>query len=170
MKPPILFLDWNSTVQYHLHGIRQYLSKTYGAILRDEDFSEWDIDLSQKVGINRQEYLSVWSNEEVFRNSPPMPGAAQALAKLSQKYRLIILTSAACGPELCQEWFTQHKLPYSDIIWTQDKTAYDGLLIDDSPKVLEARHKAELNTVCFHQPWNRYFSDFPRLLSWRELL
>lgn len=169
MKPHIL-IDWNSTVQNQKQGIIWLARLNWAVTLTDADFAGWDIDLSARIGISRDEWLSVWRSEWVFLASPAYPYAAEALARLREKYRVIILTSAACGPDLCRWWFNHNHIPYDEIMWTGNKCAFGGLLVDDSPAVLKSRYEQSLMTVAFDQPWNRNFSKFPRLTGWGQII
>ncbi len=169
MRPHIL-IDWNSTLQNQKAGIISYIQTTYNVTLTDSDFSKWDVDLSGKIGISKEEWLSVWSNEHIFRTAPAYEYAQGALAKLSAKYRIVILTSCACGPDICRGWFVQNDMPFDEIIWTQNKCNFGGLLIDDSPTVLRARYEQKLMTVAFSQGWNRGLEMFPKIYGWQQIL
>lgn len=170
MLHPHLLVDWNSTIQNQKLGIIRHIKTEYNFTLHDSDFSQWDIDLSSKIGISRDDWLSVWSNEQIFSTSPAYEYAQGALAKLSAKYRIIILTSCACGPDICKRWFVQNDIPFSEVIWTSNKCNYGGLLIDDSPSVLRARYEQSLMTVAFSQAWNRDFDKFPKIYGWQQIL
>lgn len=167
---PHILIDWNSTIQNQKAGIITHVKQAYNYNLIDDDFAEWDIDLSSRIGISRDEWLSVWANEQIFRTAPPYPGAREALTRLATRYQVIILTSAACGPELCRWWFRQNRIPFSEIIWTKNKCHFGGLLIDDSPAVLAARYEQQLMTMAYSQGWNRGFDKFPRLNGWEQLM
>lgn len=169
MIRPYLLCDWNSTGQNQKAGIITHIKSTYNYTLQDSDFAEWDIDLSAKIGISRGEWDNVWSNEAIFRTAPAYPYFREAMRKLSAKYRIIILTSCACGPDVCRAWFVQNDIPFSEVIWTQNKCAFGGLLIDDSPSVLKARYEQSLMTVAFSQPWNSEFDKFPKLHGWQQV-
>lgn len=169
MTPHIL-IDWNSTIQNQKQGIIWLAHFRWAANLKDSDFSEWDIDLSSRLGVSREEWLSVWSNEWVFLASPPYLAAAEALGRLRQKYRIVVLTSAICGPDLCRRWLNENDIPHDEVIWAANKCGFGGLLVDDSPTVLRSRYEQKLMTVTFDQPWNRTFTKFPRLTGWGQIV
>ena len=171
-----LFIDWNGTIQWQIAGIITYVKANYtdrkgqSIELSPLSFDRWNPPLGRKLGISEAEFNQVaWGNEWVFRNSPPYPGAKEAIQRLSEGYQIIIATSTN-RPDLVEPWFEENGIYFDDILWTQDKCKIKGLLIDDAPETIERRWCKQLMTVRRELLWNCHLTNVPALKDWRHLL
>ncbi|MGH9185952.1 MAG: 5' nucleotidase, NT5C type [Acidimicrobiales bacterium] len=140
---------------------------------RSWDFGEWELhDLG---GFDRLHRLAVLEHR-MFRTMPVMPGAAEALWRLSDAGVWIrIITHRLCvnwGHRVAVadtvEWLDEHGIPYRDICFLGDKPEVEAdCYIDDSPEIVDALRAAGNTVIVFGQPYNRALAD-PRATDWSE--
>ncbi|MGE5486875.1 MAG: 5' nucleotidase, NT5C type [bacterium] len=114
---------------------------------------------------------------DLFRNLQPVPGAPQALRRLSEKgvririitHRLYIKYFHQKAIDQTIEWLDRHDIPYWDLCFMKDKAAVGAnLYIDDSPENVVRLRDAGLRAIVFSNSTNRDLAG-PRADNWTEV-
>jgi 5'(3')-deoxyribonucleotidase len=137
---------------------------------------EWGVDRAPG-GYDALHRFAV-TQRELFRRLPPMPGAPQALRRLSGEdvririitHRLFIKYFHQVAVRQTIEWLDFHDIPYWDLCFMREKAAVGAdLYIEDSPENV-ARLRAEgLKTIVFSNSTNEHLPG-PRAQSWDEVV
>jgi 5'(3')-deoxyribonucleotidase len=137
---------------------------------------EWGIDQAPG-GYERLHRFAV-TQRELFLRMPPMPGAPQALRRLSIKgvririitHRLFIKYFHQIAVSQTIQWLDRHDIPYWDLCFMQQKTAVGAdLYIEDSPDNIERLRAEGQKTIVFTNSTNEHLAS-PRAHSWDEVL
>ena len=141
---------------------------------RGWDFSEWKLeDLGGFDAVHRSAVME----HRMFRAMPVMPGAAEALWRLSDAgvwiriitHRLWVNWGHAVAVSDTVEWLDHHAIPYRDICFLGRKPEVEAdCYVDDSPDVIEALREAGNTVVVFDAPYNRHL-DSPRAETWADV-
>jgi 5'(3')-deoxyribonucleotidase len=114
---------------------------------------------------------------ELFRKLEPMPGAAAALRRISQRgVRIRIITHRLFIKYFHEEavtqttaWLEHHGIPYWDLCFMKDKAAVGAdLYVEDSPENVAALRSDGHETIVFRNSTNRKLSP-PQAASWTEV-
>jgi 5'(3')-deoxyribonucleotidase len=137
---------------------------------------EWGVDRAPG-GYDALHRFAV-TQRELSRRLPPMPGAPQALRRLSGEdvririitHRLFIKYFHQVAVRQTIEWLDFHDIPYWDLCFMREKAAVGAdLYIEDSPENV-ARLRAEgLKTIVFSNSTNEHLPG-PRAQSWDEVV
>jgi 5'(3')-deoxyribonucleotidase len=137
---------------------------------------EWGVDRAPG-GYDALHRFAV-TQRELFRRLPPMPGAPQALRRLSGAdvririitHRLFIKYFHQVAVRQTIEWLDFHDIPYWDLCFMREKAAVGAdLYVEDSPENV-ARLRAEgLKTIVFSNSTNEHLPG-PRARSWDEVV
>jgi 5'(3')-deoxyribonucleotidase len=141
---------------------------------RGWDFAEWGLeDLGGFDAVHR---LAVMEHR-MFRTMPVMPGAADALWRLSDAgvwiriitHRLWVNWGHAIAVSDTVEWLDQHAIPYRDICFLGRKPEVEAdCYVDDSPDMVDALRRAGNTVVVFDAPYNRDLEG-PRAETWTDV-
>ena len=141
---------------------------------RGWDFSEWALeDLGGFDAVHRSAVME----HRMFRTMPVMPGAAEALWRLSDAgvwiriitHRLWVNWGHAVAVSDTVEWLDRHAIPYRDICFLGRKPEVEAdCYVDDSPDVIEALREAGNAVVVFDAPYNRHLGG-PRAETWQDV-
>ena len=141
---------------------------------RGWDFAEWNLeDLGGFDAVHRLAVLE----HRMFRNMPVMPGAAEALWRLSDAgvwiriitHRLWVNWGHAVAVSDTVEWLDHHAIPYRDICFLGRKPEVEAdCYVDDSPDVIEALRAAGNAVVVFDAPYNRHLGG-ARAETWADV-
>jgi len=141
---------------------------------RGWDFAEWDLeDLGGFDAVHR---LAVMERR-MFRRMPVMPGAPEALWRLSDAgvwiriitHRLWVNWGHAIAVSDTVEWLDHHAIPYRDICFLGRKPEVEAdCYVDDSPDVIEALRKAGNTALVFDAPYNTDLEG-PRAETWADV-
>jgi len=113
----------------------------------------------------------------MFRTMPVMPGAAEALWRLSDAgvwiriitHRLWVNWGHAVAVSDTVEWLDRHAIPYRDICFLGRKPEVESdCYVDDSPDVIDALRDAGNTVVVFDAPYNRHLEG-PRAETWSDV-
>jgi 5'(3')-deoxyribonucleotidase len=135
---------------------------------------EWGVDRAPG-GYDALHRFAV-TQRELFKRLPPMPGAAQALRRLSaQDVRIRIITHRLFIKYFHQvavrqtiEWLDFHDIPYWDLCFMREKAAVGAdLYIEDSPENVARLRAQGLRTIVFSNSTNEHLPG-PRARSWDE--
>jgi 5'(3')-deoxyribonucleotidase len=141
---------------------------------RGWDFAEWELeDLGGFDAVHR---LAVMEHR-MFRTMPVMPGAADALWRLSDAgvwiriitHRLWVNWGHAIAVSDTVEWLDHQAIPYRDICFLGRKPEVEAdCYVDDSPDMVEALRGAGNTVVVFDAPYNRDLEG-PRAETWADV-
>jgi 5'(3')-deoxyribonucleotidase len=137
--------------------------------------AEWGVD-DAPGGYERLHRFAV-TQRELFSRVPPMPGAPQALRRLSIEgvririitHRLFIKYFHQVAVSQTIEWLDRHDIPYWDLCFMQQKTAVGAdLYIEDSPANIERLRAESQKTIVFTNSTNEHLAG-PRANTWEEV-
>lgn len=160
----ILACDLNNTLMDQIQGIVNFSKGK----LSLNDFSEWDMDNSGKMGMSTEEYLTwAWKNPNIEISSPAFSGASQALLKVKrQGSQIWIVTASNLSKIQIEQWLVKHTIPFDRIIKTRNKMGIGDLLIDDSPVTCQQFYNSGLPILRYALPWNNHLSYIPKINNW----
>ena len=136
---------------------------------------EWGVD-DAPGGYERLHRFAV-TQRELFSRVPPMPGAPQALRRLSIEgvririitHRLFIKYFHQVAVSQTIEWLDRHDIPYWDLCFMQQKTAVGAdLYIEDSPANIERLRAERQKTIVFTNSTNEHLAG-PRANTWEDV-
>jgi 5'(3')-deoxyribonucleotidase len=136
---------------------------------------EWGVD-DAPGGYERLHRFAV-TQRELFSRVPPMPGAPQALRRLSIEgvririitHRLFIKYFHQVAVSQTIEWLDRHDIPYWDLCFMQQKTAVGAdLYIEDSPANIERLRAEKQKTIVFTNSTNEHLAG-PRANTWEDV-
>jgi 5'(3')-deoxyribonucleotidase len=137
--------------------------------------TEWKLDA---MGGYEPLHLFAVTQRELFRNVPPIPGAAQSLRRLSLlgvririiTHRLFIENFHQVAVQQTVAWLDRYGIPYWDLCFMKDKAKVGAdIYIDDSPEnieLLRARTQPD-RVIVFGNSTNRHVAG-PRVEQWEE--
>jgi 5'(3')-deoxyribonucleotidase len=137
---------------------------------------EWGVDRAPG-GYDALHRFAV-TQRELFRRLPPMPGAPQALRRLSGAdvririitHRLFIKYFHQVAVRQTIEWLDFHDIPYWDLCFMREKAAVGAdLYVEDSPENVARLRAQGLKTLVFSNSTNEHLAG-PRAHSWNEVV
>lgn len=179
MEPFVLGVDLDGVCADHTEAFRRVVAAARGVepstlgLQRSWDFTEWGIDRHEFERLHRLAVLE----HRMFRTMPVVPGAAEALWRLSDAgvwirlitHRLITNWGHAVAVADTVEWLDEAGIPYRDLCFLGDKPRVEAdLYIDDAPHNIEALRASGAETVVFTQPYNASLAG-PRAAGWAEV-
>lgn len=151
------------------------LNKHFGMKYSISDIVHYRLDLL--YGSRAYEAYELYE-EEIYRESKPIPKSASILQKLTDMgYLVFYLTLRKnCFRDLTREWLRRYNYPNSDIIvTTSDKKAWligkkVDYVIEDNPHVAEGI-KEMTTVILFDYPYNKNVTDknIIRVSNWDEV-
>lgn len=152
----------------------EWLGKDVRTLTTEVTFGlkEWGIEEGRYEDMHR---FAV-GQRGLFREIPPMPGAAAALRRLSDRQvRIRIVTNRLYLKYIHKdtvaqtvEWLERHGIPYWDLCFMRDKTAVGAdLYIDDNPSNIEPLRAQGYKVLVFSNSTNRDVVG-DRVNSWEE--
>lgn len=124
------------------------------------DFGEWGLDRRSFLDLHRRGV----EEHRMFRTMPALPGAADALWRLSDAgvwiriitHRLVTNWGHALIVSDTVEWLDEHRIPYRDLCFLGRKPeAQADAYLEDAPHNIEALRASGNTVVVFEQPYNR---------------
>lgn len=141
---------------------------------RSWDFSEWGITSAEEFDrLHRQAVM----DDHIFRTMPAMPGAAEALWRLSDAgvwiriitHRLFTNWGHATAVADTVAWLDSAGIPYRDICFLGAKPEVEAhSYIDDATHNVEALRAAGNHVIVFDAPYNQGVAG-PRVTTWAEV-
>jgi 5'(3')-deoxyribonucleotidase len=137
---------------------------------------EWGVD-EAPGGYERLHRFAV-TQRELFAKMPPMPGAPQALRRLSIEgvririitHRLFIKYFHQVAVSQTIQWLDRHDIPYWDLCFMQQKSAVGAdLYIEDSPANIERLRGEGQKTIVFTNSTNEHLAG-PRANTWDDVI
>lgn len=140
---------------------------------RTWDFTEWGLDRAEFERLHRLAVLE----HHMFRTMPVVPGAAEALWRLSDAgvwirlitHRLYANWSHAVAVGDTVAWLDDHSIPYRDLCFLGDKPQVEAdAYVDDAPHNVSSLRETGAPVLVFSQPYNAEL-DGPRAAGWAEV-
>jgi 5'(3')-deoxyribonucleotidase len=140
---------------------------------RSWDFAEWGLSSDEFHQLHRAAVLE----HRMFRTMPVMPGAADALWRLSDAgmwirlitHRLYVNWGHAVVLEDTAAWLDTSGIPYRDICFLGQKPEVEAdVYVDDAPHNIEALRAEGNLAIVFDQPYNTGVEG-PRARDWAEV-
>jgi 5'(3')-deoxyribonucleotidase len=137
------------------------------------NFYEWGLDDESFLAIHRRAVLE----HRMFATMPVMPGAADALWRLSDAgvwirlitHRLYANWGHATAVADTVEWLDTSGIPYRDLCFLGQKPQIEAdAYVDDAPHNIEALQAEGNPVIIFDQPYNRDVIG-PRARDWAEV-
>jgi 5'(3')-deoxyribonucleotidase len=136
--------------------------------------TEWGLDA---VGGYEDLHRFAVVQRELFRKLEPIPGAAAALRRISQRgvririitHRLFIKYFHEQAVTQTTAWLEHHGIPYWDLCFMKDKAAVGAdLYLEDSPENIQALRADGHETIVFRNSTNRELPP-PQAATWAEV-
>jgi len=174
----VLGVDLDGVCGDHAEAFRRVVAASRGLEpgdlepQRSWDFVEWGLTRDEFDGLHRTAVLE----QHMFRTMPVIPGAAEALWRLSDAgvwirlitHRLYANWSHAAAVADTVVWLDEHAIPYRDLCFLGQKPQVEAdAYLDDAPHNIEALRASGAVAAVFDQPYNREV-DGPRVVGWAE--
>ncbi|AUV82419.1 hypothetical protein C2R22_12845 [Salinigranum rubrum] len=175
-----ILVDVDGTLAWQLPRACQYLGEEYGVSLQPEDVTAWDYRIP---GHDDHDHIGDLIFE-AFRRDPawyfggmePLPGAADALARLGEDHHVAIATHRP--PEThdhTRVWLRDHDIPYDEFVEQvpENKAELQGrALIDDYHGNVADALAAGMDGLLFSQPYSDHAAcDGATVVdSWTDVL
>lgn len=174
----VLGVDLDGVCADHLGAFAVVVAEHRGIDARDLprevswDFREWDLDRDEFLAMHQFGVL----DRRMFREMPPMPGAADALWRLSDAgvwiriitHRLVTNWGHALIVSDTVDWLDAQRIPYRDLCFLGAKPeAQADAYVEDAPHNVTALRSSGNTVIVFDQPYNRDLEG-PRARDWVE--
>jgi 5'(3')-deoxyribonucleotidase len=163
-KPRVL-IDLDGVIRDFIEGLRIVYSREYPDHEIKNVLSR-DLHEFFPIGKDIYDFLKQKFGEEILLESPPYPGAIEALRKWEDVFEIAIVT--AQPPDwryATYSWIGNYSLPINEIKVIHDKHTVPGFaLLDDFKENLELFAETGRLAVCMDQPWNQDWKG-PRVKS-----
>jgi len=178
--PFVLGVDLDGVCGDHTTAFRQVVAELRAVdpeslpIERSWDFTEWNVE---ELGGFDSVHRTAVMEHRMFRSMPVMPGAADALWRLSDAgiwirlitHRLCVNWGHAVAVSDTVAWLDATGVPYRDICFLGEKTAVGAhCYVEDSPFNIEALRAGGHEVIVFDAPYNRDAGG-PRAETWTEV-
>jgi 5'(3')-deoxyribonucleotidase len=154
-----LAVDVDGVLANQIKTLLPILKKKYAVSLNYGDITEWDLPIGQKglAGVIKEEQ----KNKQFILNMPPIAGASKGLTKLSNRYKIAVITARdPISDDWTQRWLKEHSMAFDAYENLQEGTKQHGqqdasILIDDYIGNIHAfLAEGEGRAILFTQPWN----------------
>ena len=139
--------------------VQTYINEVLGNAVKKENIMDYDF---KDHDINFQHFLKysdqLWEqNHKLIKPSEYRPD--NATAKLSEFYKIDIVTARPNREDSIQKWLELHNITYDHLlhgIHDKQELKYD-MYIDDNPYL--AKKLSENKILVYDQPWNQNLDD-----------
>ena len=179
-RPDFIFgVDLDGVVGDFTFRLREILAGIRGVdpaslpLERSWDFNEWGLGPDEYATHHRAAVME----HDLFATMPVMPGATEALWRLSDAgiwiriitHRLYVHWGHSKAIADTAAWLDMHRIPYRDLCFLGDKPQVEAdAYIDDAAHNIAARRAAGNTVLVFDQPYNRGLAG-PRAHDWTEV-
>ena len=177
--PFVFGVDLDGVCADYTRGFRDFCAERLGVdpeslpLEPSWDFREWGFDQAKF----EEMHLAAINEGRIFSNLEPIPGAAEALWRLSDAgvwirivtHRLYVNWghSNAAGDTVA--WLDEAKIPYRDLCFVGAKPDVGAdAYIDDGPHNIKNLRAAGRTAIVFEQPYNRDLGGL-RARTWDEV-
>lgn len=175
----ILGVDLDGVCGDYTAALRDVVAERTGAdpatlpLERSWDFREWGLSNAQFEQLHQAAVLE----HRMFRTMPAMPGAAEALWRLSDAgiwiriitHRLYVNWGHATAVADTVDWLDASGIPYRDLCFLGAKPQVEAdCYVEDAPHNVVALRGNGAHVIVYDQPYNREV-DGPRAADWAEV-
>jgi 5'(3')-deoxyribonucleotidase len=179
-SPFVLGVDLDGVVADFYAGMRPIAAEWLGVPIESLTptpsyaLAEWNL---AAAGSYEDLHRFAVTQRNLFRELAPLPGAAAALRRLSQReiririitHRLYIRYFHQQAVQQTVAWLEHHGVPYWDLCFMKDKAAVGAdLYVEDAPTNVEALRADGHPTIVFTNSTNHHLGP-PRAGSWLEV-
>ena len=184
----IIAVDLDDTLADSLASFIEFYNGNHKEKLKHEDFTAYT--LNEIMGMPKEEenkLLEEFDNSRYYDEIKPLKEAVEAISKLSEKHKIIIITSR---PEKFEkktrEWVQKNFPKIKEIIFTRKeysvkhikkcdicKEIKADILIDDNLAYALDCEKAGVSAILIDYPWNQNNNLgklITRVKSWDEII
>jgi 5'(3')-deoxyribonucleotidase len=156
-----LGIDMDGVLADFNTGWMERYNRSFGTELHHSQVVDWD-GLHGLTHFPSMDEFWAWAQEgdqSIFRELPPFPGAVDAIERLNQQHRVVIVSSKfdwAIPDTLA--WLAEHRVAAREIHFVWDKTTVPcDVYLEDAPHHLDALVARRPDaTICrMVRPWNR---------------
>ncbi|MDR2063631.1 MAG: hypothetical protein LBQ02_02460 [Candidatus Nomurabacteria bacterium] len=193
MAKPIIAIDVDDVLAISAPCFLEYNNALWGGNAKMEDYTEDWMSLWRVSEWQLEEYnLDLVKHQKIYPTMKPVKNAKTTLAKLSEKYDFVVLTSRpGCFAEMTEKWLEKH---FRDVIKTThfagfwDDVSEDSVrhtkgkivrelgakcLIDDQPKHCFSAREHGIKSILFGEySWNRDVKNaagMHRAKNWQQV-
>ena len=159
----IIKVDVDGVIRNMNETMCSLYNETYGEHITVDDIFDYDVEkvfpkIKEIDGISACEFFFHKHARNIFLDSKPYEGVAEALKKLQDKGHKVVITTWQfdfTNKSLTLFFLDSYKIPYDDICFTRDKWMIKAdWLIDDNPEfILDKRETAQ--KMLIKMPYNR---------------
>jgi 5'(3')-deoxyribonucleotidase len=137
------------------------------------DFAEWGLAGDDFLRLHRKGVLE----HHMFAEMPPVPGAAEALWRLSDAgiwirlitHRLYASWGHATAVADTVAWLDRHGIPYRDLCFLGHKPQVEAdAYVDDAPHNIVELRATGTPAIVYDQPYNQELAG-PRARDWEDV-
>lgn len=165
MSKPIILVDCDDVLgDLVSYWIDRY-NQDYDDRLTRHHITSWDVSAYVNCGKRIYEYLY---EPGFFRDIPIVSGAQEVLARLSNIYRLVAVTSTPyCAVHDRAFWLRKHFPMIKELVIAKNKHCVAGnFFIDDAPHNLEGHSAVK---ILFDRPHNQEYHNAYRAKDWYDV-
>lgn len=176
----VLGVDVDNVLADYTGGLRRIVAEERGVIPETlpeitqwSAYEEWGYDDESFNELHRRAVVE----HRMFRHLDVMPGAAEALRRLSESgvririvtHRLYLSGMHAIAAQDTVQWLDDNDIPYWDLCMVARKADVGcDLMIDDAPHNISALRDIGRQVLVYDWPYNRHL-DGPRATSWEHI-
>jgi len=178
-QPFVFGVDLDGVCADYTAGFRDIVAAQLGVapetlpLDRSWDFREWNFRPGDFERFHRIAVLQ----QRMFRTLPVVPGAPEALWRLSDAgiwiriitHRLYVNWGHEIAISDTAAWLDTHRLPYRDICFLGAKPEVEAdMYVDDAAHNVLGLRELGNNVIVFDQPYNRELAG-PRAADWTQV-
>jgi 5'(3')-deoxyribonucleotidase len=156
-----VLIDLDGVIRDFIKGLKIVYGREYPDHVVKEVLSR-DLHEFFPIGKNIYDFLKQKFGVEILLESPPYPGAIEALRKWEEAFEVVIVT--AQPPDwryATYSWIGNYSLPINEIKVISEKHTVSGYaLLDDFTENLELFADTGRMAVCMDQPWNQDWKGY----------
>jgi 5'(3')-deoxyribonucleotidase len=155
-----LGIDMDGVLADFNAGWMERYNRRFGTELHHSQVVGWD-GLHRLTHFRSMDDFWRWAQEggsSIFRDLPVFPGAPEAIARLNEQHRVVIVSAKfdwAIPDTLA--WLAEHRIAAREVHFAEDKTSVAcDVYLEDAPHHLEAlvARRPDATTCRMVRPWN----------------
>jgi 5'(3')-deoxyribonucleotidase len=187
---PTIAIDVDDVLALSVPHFVEYNNALWGGNVDIEEYTEDWMKLWSITPKQLEEWQAdVAKNQKIYPFIKPIKGAKTTLIKLSEKYRLVVLTSRSkCFAEMTEKWLEEHfsgliqevhfagfwdNLSDESAHYTKGKIVSElgaKYLIDDQPKHCFSANECGVKSILFGDySWNRDVENVHKAHNWTQV-
>ncbi|MEM8620033.1 MAG: hypothetical protein AAGF73_09950 [Actinomycetota bacterium] len=171
-----LGIDLDGVVADFNAGWTSRYNTEFGAELHPDHVTEWNAPLGLTHFDSMRQFWA-WARTSgdgasIFRILPTYQGAVDALDRLAERYRVVIITTKPTfAIHDTYAWLAEHRIPTSEVHIVDDKTTVEcDVYLDDADHNLSALAAAHPDAVVcrYVRPWNEPHAGVVDVSGWED--